>query len=106
MRKLWNHYSYAIILIILSFVTAFLLSVRFDTFHQNQYVTVTVSDGDSIWKIAEDYSEEHSLSKVQFVNWVQTHNHIEGDHIFPGEKIVIPVSSKSQVTNELASAAE
>ena len=45
------------------------------------------------------------LYQKEFVNWVQTHNEIEGDQIFPGEEIIIPVSSKSSMTNELASAA-
>jgi LysM repeat protein len=106
MKTLWNHYSYAIVLILLSLVIAFCISLRFNTFHHNQFVTVTVSEGDSLWKIAEDYSEDQSLSKKEFVNWVKTHNQIEEDKIFPGEKIVIPVSSKEQTSNEYASAAD
>jgi cell division protein YceG involved in septum cleavage len=106
MKTIWNHYSYAIVLIILSFAIAFIISIRFDTFHHNQYETVTVSEGDSLWKIADNYSEEQSLSKVDFVNWVKTHNQIDEDHIYPGEKIVIPVSSKQETSNEFASAAK
>lgn len=104
MKTLWNRYSYAIVLIIVSSVTALLLSIRFDTFHEEQYVTVTVSQGDTLWKIADNYSDEQSLSKTQFVNWVKMHNPINEDQIFPGEKIVIPVSSNPQTTDEFASA--
>lgn len=109
MKKLWNHYSYAIILILISLLTSLVFSIRFDTFHQKQYVTVTVSQGDTLWKIADDYSEQQSLSKGEFVSWVKTHNQIDEDHIFPGEKIMIPVSSnpQAQVSNdEFASAVE
>lgn len=107
MKTLWNHYSYAIILIGLSLVIALLFSIRFDSFHHDQYVTVTVSQGDSLWKIAENYSDQQSLSKDEFVNWVKIHNQIEADdHIFPGEKIVIPVSSEDLTSNEFASAAQ
>ena len=64
MKKLWNQYSYAIILIVLSFVTAFLLIDSIQCFSsEDSYVTVTVSEGDSLWEIADEYSEQHSLSK-------------------------------------------
>ncbi|WML52172.1 LysM peptidoglycan-binding domain-containing protein [Neobacillus sp. PS3-12] len=107
MKKLWNHYSYAIILILISLLTSLVFSIRFDTFHQKQYVTVTVSQGDTLWKIADNYLENQSLSKVEFVDWVKTHNQIDEDRIFPGEKIMIPISSNSQPTNdEFASAVE
>jgi nucleoid-associated protein YgaU len=107
MKTLWNHYSYAIVLILISLITALVFSIRFDTFHQKHYVTVTVSEGDTLWKIAGDYSGEQSLSKTEFVNWVKMHNQIDEDHIFPGEKITIPVNSNSQSTdNEFASAVE
>ena len=105
MKTLWNHYSYAIVLILLSCITALVFSIRFDTFHHKQCVTVTVSQGDTLWKIADDYSEAQSLSKTEFVNWVKIHNQIDEDHIFPGEKITIPVSNNPQSTNnEFASA--
>ncbi len=106
MKKLWKNYSYAIILILLSFVTAFILSIRFDAFHQNNYIKVTVSDGDSLWKIADEYSKDGSISTSEFVQWVQRHNDIDGDQIFPGEKILIPVSNEEKPTTELASAAD
>lgn len=107
MKKLWSHYSYAIVLILLSCITALVFSIRFDTFQHKHYVTVTVSQGDTLWKIADDYSEQQSLSKAEFVNWVKVQNQIDEDHIFPGEKITIPVSSNSQsTTNEFASAVE
>jgi cell division protein YceG involved in septum cleavage len=105
MKRLWKNYSYAIILIILSFVTAFVLSIRFNAFHQDEYLKVTVSEGDSLWKIADEYSADGSISNGEFVQWVQRHNNIDGDQIFPGEKIFIPVSNEEKPTNELASAA-
>jgi LysM repeat protein len=68
---------------------------------------VTVSQGDSLWKIADDYSSQQSLSKTEFVNWVKTHNQIiDEDYIYPGEKITIPVDSNSQTSNEFASAVD
>lgn len=104
MKTLWKNYSYAIILIVLSFVTAFILSIRFNAFHQEDYLKVTVSDGDSLWKIADEYATDVSISNREFVQWVQIHNDIDGDQIFPGEKILIPVSNEKKPVNEFASA--
>lgn len=106
MKKLWIQNSYVIILIILSFVTAFVLAFQFDSFKQNKYIEVTVMEGDSIWKIADDYSDMHSLSNEQFVHWVERHNSIEGDLILPGDKVIIPVKNQSESINEFASAAQ
>lgn len=104
MKRLWNHYSYAIILILLSFASAFILSIRFDAFQPKHYMKVTISQGDSLWKIADKYSEKQNLSNEAFVQWVQSYNNIDEDHIFPGEEIVIPVSNEAKPLNEFASA--
>ncbi|MDP4086449.1 MAG: LysM peptidoglycan-binding domain-containing protein [Bacillota bacterium] len=102
MKKLWGQYSYAIILICLSFFICFIISIQ--SSHEDHYLKIKVSEGDSLWKIADNFSKEHSLSKVEFVNWVEKHNDIQGDRIFPGEKIVIPVEKKDDTMTEFASA--
>ncbi len=107
MKKLWKKYSYAITLIILSCSLAFILSVKNHSNDQEQYLKVTVSEGDSLWKMADEYAEEHSLSNNEFVSWVKNHNENISDQIFPGEEIIIPVSKKaSSTTTILASALE
>jgi LysM repeat protein len=106
MRKLWNKYSYAITLIGLSCISALIISFHFHSFHKENYVKVTISEGDSLWKIANVYSGENSLSNDEFVSWVKKHNHIRGDQIYPGDEILIPVNKQESVTNELASAAQ
>lgn len=105
MEKLWKKYSYAIILILLSFTASIILSFRFDTFQQHKYIKLTVSEGDSLYKIADQFKEEQKLSRNEFVSWVQRHNNIDGDIIYPGQKIIIPISSQSEPMNEFASAA-
>jgi cell division protein YceG involved in septum cleavage len=101
MKKLWNQYSYAIILIIFSFSTALMISLHSND--QKHYLKVTVSEGDSLWKISQHFSDQHSLSNKEFVTWVKKHNKIEGDHIFPGEGIIIPVSKTAPSSTEFAS---
>lgn len=103
MKKIWNQYSYAIILILLSFTIASVLS--FNSHKESKYIKVTVSEGDTLWKISQQYADQHSLSNNQFVSWVKSHNDIDEDQIFPGEKIVIPVSKEASTQMEYASGA-
>jgi len=105
MKKLWNKYSYAITLIILSFSLSFILSLQHHSNDQDKYLKITVSEGDSLWGISNQYSEQHSLSNQEFVAWIKKHNEIDEDRIFPGEEIIIPVSNEEgSATQELASA--
>jgi LysM repeat protein len=105
MKKIWDRYSYAILLIILSCAVAFLLSIRFNADVEEKFLTITVSEGDSIWKISNQYSDQHSYSNDEFVTWVIQHNEIEGDRIYPGEEIIIPVNYEVGSITEYASAA-
>lgn len=104
MEKLWNKYSYAILLLVISSSFAFILSIQNGNDVEDQYMKVTVSAGDSLWKISDQYSEQLSISKKEFVNWVKKHNNIE-EHIYPGDEIIIPVS-KDSLTSQYASAPE
>ncbi|WHY02568.1 LysM peptidoglycan-binding domain-containing protein [Neobacillus sp. DY30] len=105
MKKIWDRYSYAILLIILSCLVAFSLSLRFNTEETETFLTITVSEGDSIWKISNQYSSQHSFSNDEFISWVKHHNEIEGDKIFPGEELIIPVNYEVGSMTEYASAA-
>lgn len=97
MKKLWNHYSYVICLIIISVVATVFLSFQFGAFQQKTYMKVKVAAGDSLWKIADEYSDNQTMSNQNFVNWVLLHNDIDADHIFPGQVITIPVKTDSAV---------
>ena len=103
MKKLWNQYSYAIILLLLSCSIALIIAIHKN--EKDQFLKVTVSEGDSLWKISEQFAGQHALSGKQFVSWVKQHNNIDGDQIFPGEKIMIPVNKKTPSPTEFASAA-
>ena len=105
MKKIWDKYSYAILLIILSCSLAFILSLRFNSNVDEKFTTITVSEGDSLWKISTQYSEQHSYTNTEFISWVKQHNEIEGDKIYPGDEIIIPVNYEVGSVTELASAA-
>lgn len=106
MKNLWNQYSYAIILLLVSCSIALILSFQHNSNDQDKYLKVTITEGDSLWKISNQYSGQHSLSNKEFVSWVKKHNKNVDDQIFPGEEIIIPVSTESSDTTELASAIE
>ncbi|MCD4837429.1 LysM peptidoglycan-binding domain-containing protein [Neobacillus sedimentimangrovi] len=106
MNNLWSKYSYAIILFLLSGTFAFILSFKQNPVPQDQYITVTVSEGDSLLKIAGQYSEQHTLSNEEFIDWVKKYNKMVGDQIFPGDEIMIPVSKEAPAPRQLASALE
>ncbi|MGG3466752.1 LysM peptidoglycan-binding domain-containing protein [Neobacillus pocheonensis] len=104
MKKLWNQYSYAIILLLVSCTFALILSVQQTSNDKDKYLKVIVSEGDSLWKISDQYAGQHSLSNKEFVSWVKKHNKNVDDQIYPGDEIVIPVSTDTSDTTELASA--
>ena len=104
MKKLWNKYSYAITLIILSCSLSLILSIQHTSNNLDNYLKITVAEGDSLWDISDQFSSQHSLSNKEFVAWIKKHNEINEDRIFPGEEIIIPVSTEETSTKELASA--
>jgi cell division protein YceG involved in septum cleavage len=105
LKTLWNQYSYAIFIIILSFSLAFLLSLRENPIEEQEYISITISEGDSLWKLSNQFSEQHTLSNKEFISWVKKHNNIQGDKILAGEEIIIPVNKEVSSSTELASAA-
>jgi cell division protein YceG involved in septum cleavage len=105
MKKLMEKYSYAILLIILSCVLTVILSFRLNSNVEEKFITITVSEGDSLWNISNQYAEQHTYSNNEFISWVKQHNVIEGDRIYPGDEIIIPVNHEVGSLTEYASAA-
>lgn len=105
MKKLWNQYSYAIILFVLSFITVFILICQLGETDDNNYMKITVNEGDTLWQIAEDFSREHNFTAAEFVTWVERNNGIAGGRIYPGDELVIPVLENREINigTELAS---
>jgi uncharacterized protein YgiM (DUF1202 family) len=100
MKKMWRNYSYSIILVVFSLLALLFVKINLSE-SKDTYMTITVSEGESLWTISEKYEDEHGLSKGQFVKWVETHNGISGDYIFAGEDLIIPIKMKSSETNDV-----
>lgn len=90
MKKLWSKYSYAILLIGLSFALTFVFAERTQSSINENYLSITVEEGDSLWQLSKSYSSEHQLSPEEFINWVKKNNQID-EELFAGESIIIPV---------------
>ncbi|WP_257391452.1 cell division suppressor protein YneA [Cytobacillus gottheilii] len=104
MKKLWNSYCYAIILVFLSIVGSLILSIHLDDQDSNQYLVVTVNENDSLWGIAERFADEHKYSTAEFVQWMENQNGIINGEIHPGDIVSIPVKADEAAhITELAS---
>lgn len=102
MKKIWNQYSYAIILIVLSFGISIIFSAQTNKSATDKYLSIEVAQGESLWKISQKYTEEHNLSQQQFINWVKKANKID-DTIYAGDTLVIPVVKKDVFITAVAS---
>jgi cell division protein YceG involved in septum cleavage len=104
MKKLWVTHSYTI-LIILAFCIAGFFWESDNTYKQEEFLSVTIVPGDTVWELADQYSANSGLSKKQFINWVLTQNELSETLLIPGEDIILPVKIRTNVREtELASA--
>jgi cell division protein YceG involved in septum cleavage len=59
--------------------------------NKDDYLEITVASGDTLWELATKYHDSHHLSTREFIDWVIDVNHLSGQQIVAGEKLVIPV---------------
>lgn len=95
MKKIWGKYSYTVILIVTSFLLITVIANGLNSNHNEGYIVVKVNEGDSLWKLAEELSDKHHLTKREFVSWVEKENGIINGKIYTGEEIIVPVVSES-----------
>ena len=94
MKKLWRNYSYSIILVVLSLVASIIIKTNLTPTDTNQYMTITIKDGESLWQISQKYEEQHGLSNEEFFKWVEKHNGVSRDYIVAGKDLVLPIKSE------------
>lgn len=95
-EKYFNSINLAFVVLILS--VFFSLSLEKDS--TNEYKTVLINEGDTLWSIANEYGE-HSLTKLEFIDWIEEHNQVQAERLQPGQTIVIPI--KHELVQNIAS---
>jgi cell division protein YceG involved in septum cleavage len=88
---IWSRFSYIIILFTLSFLSSGYIFLSADS--SPAYETVKVSEGDTLWTIAEKFEEDYSMTREEFIIWVGEENNLTTYAIKPGMSLVLPVES-------------
>jgi LysM repeat protein len=101
MKKMCQNNSYTILLIATSLILSLVLAsgLKLD---DEKYIKVTVESGASLWELAEDFSEDHNLSKHEFVAWVERKNGISNGKIYVGEELILPVTPRTSDATQYA----
>jgi cell division protein YceG involved in septum cleavage len=94
--KLLKSYIFYLIFIVLTVLSIWIMTLSIKPIGKDEYIEVTVSQGDTIWAIADKYSHHHSLTKDEFIQWVEEVNQIDVHEIFPGDKIIIPIKREDK----------
>ena len=55
------------------------------------YTYITVAQSDTLWSIAQEYSDEHYNSLYQYIREVKELNGLTSDSIHAGARLIIPV---------------
>jgi LysM repeat protein len=98
MKKLYKNYIYTILLAGSVFIFSILFSCTLNNDQKKHFLSIEVSEGDTLWGIAEEY-EESNLTKKEFIGWIEENNGVSADSIKPGQVIVIPVKGEELVQN-------
>ncbi len=57
------------------------------------YKQIEVSYNDTLWSIAEDYSDSHYDSIQDYIREVKSINHLRSDMVLEGQKLIVPYYS-------------
>ena len=86
---------------VLSLVASIIIKKNLTPTDTNQYMTITIKDGESLWEISQKYEEQHGLSKEEFFKWVEKHNGISRDYIVAGKDLLLPIEHKPIAIDEV-----
>lgn len=99
MSKLWEKYSYVILFLIVTFVMG--LYLIFNAVNKGDaYIKVTVQQGDSLWSISEDYSQQTGIPTRELVKLLEENNQLYGETLNIGTEIIIPLTIYHDRQNE------
>lgn len=106
MKTFFRNHSYTLLLIVVSFAFLFVLAEKFQQATQDQYLTDTVENGESLLTIAEKYYYFHGMSFEDSADWVERENDIANGSVQAGDILIVPVKKKDFLKNQHATVAE
>ncbi len=59
-------------------------------------IIYTVHTGDTVWAVAERYADYQVKTLNEFVFEISERNQLSGKHIYPGDKLVIPLWTRAE----------
>lgn len=89
-----NSFSFALIALILLFAILFVNKLSTGNV-DNNYIEVTVKQGDTLWHLAEEYNYDR-MDIPSFIAQLQKINELNEANIKVGDVILIPVSGDIQ----------
>jgi hypothetical protein len=78
-------------------------SILGDNNYSEEFVTVTINKGDTLWGINENSKEYHGYTFVEFVDWVEDVNDINTNQLKPGDQIIVPIKNTEKQISSFAS---
>ncbi|HWO74407.1 MAG TPA: LysM peptidoglycan-binding domain-containing protein [Bacillus sp. (in: firmicutes)] len=98
--------SYTILFLVVAWLLAFAYIQLITDSTTDQYKTITISSGDTLWEIALEHQQEAGYSIPDFIAWVEEQNQITGRDIRPGDQIIIPIENVVNDPQYFASSGE
>ena len=69
--------------------------VRYSDNNENNFVKITISHGDTLWEIAQEYNY-NNMDTNTFITKLKDMNHLNGKTLRAGDQIIVPVSHKDE----------
>lgn len=86
--------------VIVALIVASVCLADFNPAGEYQYLLYTVHTGDTVWSIAEKYADAQCKPFNEFTFEIQQHNRLAGRHIYPGDKLEIPLWVRVKEKND------
>jgi hypothetical protein len=91
--------TYYFLFFILLIGLTFALTTTANGESEIDYVTITLSEGDSLWKVNEAYKEYHQFEFFQFVDWIEEKNQVRAESLKVGDQLIIPIKKEHHSEN-------
>ncbi|CAM4015363.1 cell division suppressor protein YneA [Lederbergia lenta] len=89
MNLIWKKYSFIIILFIITLGMGLYFIFNTNS-NSDEYVIITVKDGESLWSISEKYAHSLGVSTGEFVKILEKENQLTHKLLKSGEQLMIP----------------